>query len=186
MFARWRAGRELRRRADDYVAALLRDPTEGDVAWLAEVATRGDVDHARWELRYARRALGLLAAQRDALDDRTGSVVAAAMAEAIERDPAIAPEMQELSDRQFNARLSAYGDVLASRPGAPLALRLGQMLLAFSGGPIGSRSGEVARAGELLARYMAEANEQLRERFGAASLPEDVAPSALSASPDAG
>ena len=147
MFARWRAGRELRKRADRYAAALLGDPSDADVAWLAEVATRGDLDHARWELRYARRALGLLAAQRDALDDRTGSVVASAVAEAFQRDPAIAPEMQEIAERQFNARLSAYGDVLASRPGAPVALRLGQMLLAFSGGPIGPRSAEVSRAG---------------------------------------
>jgi hypothetical protein len=35
------------------------------------------------------------------------------------------------------------------------------------------------RAGALMERYRSEANERLREHFGAVSLPEDIAPSAL-------
>ena len=73
LFARWRAERDLQRKAESFVAVLFREPGAADVQWLAEAATRGDADHALWELRYARRALGLIAAQRDALDDRTAS-----------------------------------------------------------------------------------------------------------------
>src|SRR5436305_7159315 len=107
-FARWRADRELQRRAEGYVAALFREPDAADVQWLADAATRGDVDHAQWELRYARRALGLIAAQRDALDDRTASIVAREISAAFGRDAYIAAGMAETADRQFNARLSAY------------------------------------------------------------------------------
>ena len=177
MFARWRLERDRERRTAAFVDALFQDPPETDVVWLAEVATGGDADHARWELRYARRALGLLAAERDALDDRTGSAVARVLAARLERDPDIAAEMRAVADRQFNARLSAYRDVLSSRPGAPAHLRLGQMLLAFAGGPIGLGNTAVARAGEVMMTYLGEANERLREAFGAAALPEDVAPS---------
>lgn len=177
MFARWRLERERERRTVSFVDGLFADPPEADVAWLAEVATGGDVDHARWELRYARRSLGLLAAERDALDDRTGSVVARVLADRLERDPAIDPEMRQVADRQFNARLSAYRDVLSSRPGAPAPLRLGQMLLAFAGGPIGLGHAAVARAGEVMTAYLSDANERLRDAFGTVALPEDVAPS---------
>jgi hypothetical protein len=102
------------------------------------------------------------------------------LTERLDRDPAVAAEMREVAERQFNARLSAYRDVISSRPGAPANLRLGQMLLAFAGGPIGLGHAEVARAGEVMTAYMTEANERLRDAFGAAALPEDVAPSALS------
>jgi hypothetical protein len=60
LFGHWRKARELQRKADKFVASLLREPASEDVAWLATLATRGDEDHARWELRYARRAVGLL------------------------------------------------------------------------------------------------------------------------------
>jgi hypothetical protein len=42
----------------------------------------------------------------------------------------------------------------------------------------GASEAEVAHAGEVLARYLAESNEALRREFGAAALPEDVPPSA--------
>ena len=87
----WTLDRDQRRRAASYVAALCAEPAEEDVAWLSEHGTDCDSDHARWELRYARRALGLLAAQRDALDDRTASLVASELARALANDPAIAP-----------------------------------------------------------------------------------------------
>src|SRR5881394_3983782 len=115
LFARWRAERELARKAAAYVAAIFRDPDPADVEWLAASATRGDADHATWELRYARRAMGLIAAQRDALDDRTASIVARELAEALGRDQNIASKMAETAEHQFNARLSAYRDGLAAK-----------------------------------------------------------------------
>src|SRR5919108_1973350 len=86
----WVAKRALRARARSYVDALCIEPSAEDVAWLAANGTGGDADHARWELRYARRALGLLSAQRDALDDQTASAVAHALAAALGRDSSIA------------------------------------------------------------------------------------------------
>jgi hypothetical protein len=179
LFARWRAERDLQRKAERYVQRLLSEPEDEDVRWLAHTATRGDTDHARWELRYARRALGLLTAERDALDDRTGSVVARALAVATARDPQVAVEMHEISERQFNARLSAYRDALAARAGAATGARLGQTLFAFAGGSFRQVDDPIVRGGELLGRYLTEANTALRELFGKASLPENLPPSAL-------
>ncbi len=179
LFAKWRAERDLQRKAEAFVAVLFREPASVDIEWLAAVATRGDTDHALWELRYARRALGLIAAQRDALDDRTASVVARVMAEAMTRDTNVASEMAETAERQFNARLSAYRDGLAAKAGAPTPIRMGQTLFAFSGGSFRKQDANIVRAGELLGAYLAEANEALRESFGTASLPENVPPSAI-------
>ncbi|HXD47972.1 MAG TPA: hypothetical protein VN600_04325 [Gemmatimonadaceae bacterium] len=182
LFARWRADRDLQRKAAAYVAALFREPDAADVAWLAAAATRGDTDHALWELRYARRAVGLIAAQRDALDDRTASLVAREIADAFDRDRNIAAGMAETVERQFNARLSAYRDGLTSRASASAtATRMGQTLFAFAGGSFTREDENIARAGQLLATYSAEANEALRSTFGAAVLPEHVPPSEMAA-----
>ncbi|HEX4684625.1 MAG TPA: hypothetical protein VH277_18035 [Gemmatimonadaceae bacterium] len=178
-FARWRAERELQRKAAVFVTALFREPDESDVQWLTQNATGGDFDHARWELRYARRALGLIAAQRDALDDRTASIVAREIAEAFGRDRNIAAGMLETAERQFNVRLSAYRDGLAARAGAPTPIRMGQTLFAFAGGSFKLRDDNIVRAGDLLGAYLAEANEALRAAFGTAVLPDNVPPSAL-------
>jgi hypothetical protein len=179
LFARWRAERDLQRKAATFVEVLFREPDPADVEWLAASATRGDADHARWELRYARRAMGLIAAQRDALDDRTASLVARVIAAVLARDQNIAATMTETAERQFNARLSAYRDGLAAKAGAPTQVRMGQTLFAFSGGSFKKQDANIQRAGELLARYLAEANEALRDAFGAAVLPENVPPSAM-------
>jgi hypothetical protein len=180
---RWQAERELRRRAVAYVAALQREPELPDVAWLADSATGGDRDHARWELRYARWAIGLLVAERDALDDRTPSAVAHALTEALARDPNIAAEKLPVAQRQLNARLRRYGDALgARRASEPTGTRLGRTLLDFAtatrGAPLPPDE-HVVRAGELLSGYVADANEALRAAFGAASLPEHEPPSAV-------
>jgi hypothetical protein len=179
LFARWRAERDLRRKAETFVAALFREPDAADVEWLAGSATHGDADHARWELRYARRALGLIAAQRDALDDRTASIVARTIAESLSRDANIAAEMAVTAERQFNTRLSAYRDGLGAKGGAPTQVRMGQTLFAFAGGSFMRQDANIDRAGELLGAYLAEANEALRSSFGAAALPETVPPSAM-------
>src|SRR4051812_8763072 len=179
LFARWRAERDLQRKATAFVDVLFRDPDAADVEWLAASATRGDADHARWELRYAKRAVGLIVAQRDALDDRTASIVARVIAEALGRDQNIATEMAETAERQFNARLSAYRDGLAAKAGAPTQVRMGQTLFAFAGGSFRKQDANIDRAGELLARYLTEANEALRATFGTVTLPENVPPSAV-------
>ena len=178
LFQRWRAERQLRRKADEFVAQLASEPSAADVTWLAHTATRGDEDHARWELRYARRALALLVAQRDALDDRTSSLVARALTESFERDDRIDHERRDLAERQFNARLSAYRDALGARV-PDSAIRLGQTLLAISGGAFRDVDANVRRAGELLDGYVKEANDGLRTVFGTAALPEFVPPSVL-------
>ncbi|HEU4642833.1 MAG TPA: hypothetical protein VFS44_10305 [Gemmatimonadaceae bacterium] len=178
----WRVSRDLRARAGAFVASLCVEPAEGDVAWLAASAAGGDADHARWELRYARRALGLLAAQRDALDDRTASVVARALGEALARDPAIAPGKLRVAERQLNARLRAYGEALANRAGAGSGWHLGRTLLEFAGHRDAVPPELVARASEILSHYLAEANASLRERFGSAALPEHEVPSSIARS----
>ena len=141
------------------------------MAWLSEHGTDCDTDHARWELRYARRALGLIAAQRDALDDRTGSLVATELARALANDPAIAPGKIRMAERQLNARLSAYGDALGNREGEGSGWHLGRALLEFAGHRDAVCPNVVAAAGDLLARYLGEANAALRKSFGAATLP---------------
>ena len=178
MLKEWRAQRALRARATAYVATLFAEPPDEDVQWLAVSGTSDDLDHARWELRYARRALGLLTAQRDALDDRTGSAVAAALGRMLARDPAIAPGRLRIAERQLNARLRAYGDALVRREGAGTGWHLGRALLEFAGRKEGSPPDVVARAGDILARYLAESNEALRDNFGAPRLAEDVAANA--------
>jgi hypothetical protein len=172
MLKEWRAQRALRARAAAFVEVLFREPPEDDVRWLAAHGTNGDLDHARWELRYARRALGLLTAQRDALDDRTASSVAAALGRALARDSAIAPGRLRVAERQLNARLRAYGDALVRREGAGTGWHLGRALLEFAGRREGSSPEIVARAGDVLARYLGESNEALRDHFGAPRLAE--------------
>ena len=181
LFGHWRRARELQRKAGAYVAGLLREPAADDVTWLAAAATRGDEDHARWELRYARRAVGLLVAQRDALDDRTGSLVAQALSTAFEQDQHIDRDRFSLVERQFNARLSAYRDALGAR-GTDASTRLGQTLLAFSGGSFRDVDDKVRRAADVVATFEREANDALRSVFGSAALPEHIPPSAVAGS----
>ena len=178
----WRLERDRRRRARAYVGTLYAEPSPADVHWLDAVATRHDADHARWEWRYARRALGLIVAGRDALDDRAAALVARELSDALARDPAIGAGMLPLAERQFNDRLRAYGDALSTRPPDPTGTRLARALLRFADVEAPSDD-ELARAASVLSAYMQEANAALRSAFGAASLPEDVAPSALPHAP---
>ena len=178
----WRAGRERQRRARTVAAAFRREPDPSDVAWLADAAANGDEDHARWELRYARAALGLLVAQRDALDDRTAAEVSAELLTSLAEDPAIAVDLRELAERQFNERLSAYREALHLRGGTVQAAdRIGRCLLAFASDGARTAGSPLAYAIELLERYSEEASEVLRSTYGEAHLPEDVKPSVLRA-----
>ena len=175
----WRAARAREGQTADYVAALLAEPPEPDVAWLTANGTSGDADHARWELRYARRALGLVTAQRDALDDRTASDVAHALEHAMAADAGIAPDKRRIAARQMNERLRAYAEALQLRTAPGTAWHLGSTLLRFAGRQGAAGDAVIGQAGDIAARYLAEANAALRACFGTAALPEDVAPSAL-------
>ena len=177
LFATFHDDRALLRRSAAFADSLMAEPADGDVAWLAEKATRGDVDHARWELRYLRRAIGILVAQRDALDDRTPSAVLRALMDRMDRDPNVDPELRELAERQFDARLSAYRDAFTSRGHGTPAVRIAQNLLAFSGGPIRAGDPVVQHGAGLVEESLTRANAQLRATFGEPTLPEDVRPS---------
>lgn len=180
LFGGWGAEWRLRRGTAAYVAAISEEPADDDVEWLAATATGGDRDRARWELRYARRALGQLVAERDALDDRTGSLVARELSERLRVDRRIAAGMVRIAERQFNERLATYRGVLSSRsPTEGTGARLGHALLRAAGLHGMPPETNVARAGELLAAYLGGANEALRKAFGTAALPQDEPPSAL-------
>jgi len=181
-FTAWREQRRLRRAAAAYVQQLLAEPEPDDVAWLASVATSGDADRARWELRYSRRAAGLLSAERDALDDRTASAVARELGESWAADRNVAAGMRHMAERQFNARLHALGQAIAARSSPePTGTRLGRALL-MSAGLFAPQAADVERAGAIVARYLGQANESLRRLFGTATLPEDIPPSAVQGS----
>jgi hypothetical protein len=179
LFRSFRDDLALTKRSGAYASTLMQEPSTADVEWLAASATRGDLDHALWELRYLRRAIGILVAQRDALDDRTASEVLRALGERMTKDPNVDAELRGLADRQFNARLGAYRDAFTSRGLGTPALRVAQNLLAFAGGPIRADDPVVQRGAMLVAEYVTSANDTLRATFGQAELPDDVAPSKL-------
>jgi hypothetical protein len=179
LFSRWRSEWRQRRQAAAYAAALRQEPAEDDVHWVAADATQGDRDRARWELRYARMALGLLAAERDALDDRTPSLVAREVAAALHTDPRVAAQMVKVAEQQFNERLSAFRHAFNDRAATSAVNdRMGDMFLRLADAPPPNAEAR-ARASAWVARVLDEANGALREHFGAAVLPPDVQPSLL-------
>ena len=175
---RWRDERVLRARADEYATRAWVEPDDDDVRWLAALATAGDEDHARWELRYGRRAVALLAAERDALDDRTGSAVSRAIVERSQRDRAVAPDRVRVAERQFNVRLGRYRESLRERGGTGLVGRWASVLVEVASG---GRAGADARAHDVVERYWDGAHDALRDLFGVAELPEHVRPSEAAA-----
>ena len=179
LFRSFRDDRALLRRSAAFAASMMEEPAPDEVEWLAKVATRGDADHARWELRYLRRSIGILVAQRDALDDRTPSEVLRSLLHRMQKDPNVDPTLRELAERQFNARLGAYRDAFGSRGHGTPALRLAQNMLAFAGGPIRADDPVVQRGAELVGNTLAVASDALRAHFGVVELPEDVSPSQL-------
>ena len=179
LFGSFRDDRALLRKSATFASLLMDEPATSEVEWLSQVATRGDVDHARWELRYLRRSVGILVAQRDALDDRTPSEVLRHLLHRMQKDPNVDPALRELAERQFNARLGAYRDAFGARGHGTPALRLAQNMLAFAGGPIRADDPVVRRGAEIVADTVTIASDALRESFGVVDLPEDVSPSRL-------
>jgi hypothetical protein len=169
--------REWERRASSFVSSLMTEPDASAVERLASLGDH-DADHARWELRYLRRAIGLLVAGRDALDDRTASMVGQALAKAVEHDPSAAPTMRATSSAHFNARLRLYRDLMGQRGASRTPVgQIGEGLVGFAGGAPGNdQSGWAA---SWVSEELDRCNEALRQEFGVADLPDDVAPSAM-------
>jgi hypothetical protein len=171
--AEWRATRERRRLAENYLRRVLIPADGGEVEWLAAVA--GSRPTAERELVFAKRAIGLIVAERDALDDRTASDVVHALAPVVEGEARTSPE----HGRQWLARRREYAAALATRgqTDAP-AVRLARVLLAGAGRQDPSPD-VLTRATSLVLAERARANDALRQVFGEASLPDDVRPSAM-------
>lgn len=173
MLADWRAARDRRRRAARYLATLLDSPPPDEVAWLG--AASADRAAAEREIAFARRAIGLIVAERDALDDRTASDVAHGLAEVIAREARGTPEI----GRRWAERWREYTATLAVRgDGEAPAARLARVLLAGAG-VTAPTTEQLVRATQFVLATRGRANESLRSAFGVASLPEDVRPSAL-------
>jgi hypothetical protein len=169
----WQATRERRHRVGLYLNHLLREPEAAPLAWLT--ALTGNAALAARELTFARRALGLIVAERDALDDRTAADVAHQLA------PVIAGEARRDAavGREWADRWRAYTAALAVRGSAEApAARLARVMLSGAGVPQPTTDQHV-KATQCILDMRAALNEQLRAAIGAASLPEDVRPSAL-------
>ena len=178
-FGKSKAAEQRRRSVQTYVLDAFAEPDEQDLQWLVSIAGDGDEDRARWELRYARRALALLVAERDALDDRTGSVVAREMRQALQMDRSVAAGMVAVAERQFNQRLTSLRTALADRnTGDSPELRVARVLLDRIG--VRDVSGNLGRAATIVRSYLESSQEALRRAFGVASVPEDIPPSVWS------
>lgn len=177
----WPFGRskevEHRRRAVlSYVAAASAEPAEDDVTWLAAAIGDGDADRARWELRYARRSVALLVAERDALDDRTGSQVAKEMRQALQMDRNVAAGMVALAERQLNERLARFRAAFSERSSTDTVdARVARVFLDRLG--VRDVTGNARRAAEIVRQYTNESQDALRSAFGVAQVPEDQPPS---------
>jgi hypothetical protein len=156
----------------------MAEPSTDDARWLAGAAAAGDEDHASWELRYARMAIAVFVAERDALDDRTGSEIVAALHAALAADDRVAADLRSLAERQFADRLQGYREAFFSRGGvAGTGEKLGRVLLAFASDGARSAGTPLARALAVLSGYVLECNAALRDVYGTASLPEHLPPS---------
>jgi hypothetical protein len=173
LWADWQAARAQRHRVEQYLNHLLREPDDEVMGWLMALAP--DAGTARREYHFARRAIGLIVAERDALDDRTLADVTHQLAPVLAAEARRAPA----DGLAWAERWRAYVGALAVRGSveAPAA-RLARVMLSAAGVDP-SAHGAMARATQFVQETRAAMNEALRHAFGAASLPEDVRPSAL-------
>ncbi len=173
MLGEWRASRERRRLAARYLQTLHASADPADVQWLTGIT--GDSARATNELDFARRAIALIVAERDALDDRTASDVAHDLASVTDEEARHDAE----AGRRWQTRWRAYSDSLAVRGVSEVpAARLARVLLAGVGVSAPSAD-QLARATQCVHGVRAKANEALRAVFGVASLPDDIRPSAI-------
>lgn len=178
IWSSWRASQLVRRAAGKYAGLAWAEPAQAEVSWLSREVTAGDEDRARWELRYLRRAVSQLIAERDGWDDRIGAEVAREQAERLRDDPAVAQERLAVAERQYDLRLSRYREALRERTGGPLARRIAVELArtAAPGRPLGEAED---RLSALVEGELAAAQTRLADCFGQPELPEDVRPSEL-------
>jgi hypothetical protein len=156
-----------------YLNALLPAAEPTDLHWLASITPSADI--AERELAFARRALALIVSERDALDDRTAADVAHELASVTESEARQRPSVGQL----WVSRWQEYVAALAVRGSAePPAERLARVLLVGAGVDNPSRD-QLTRAAQCVHGIRARANESLRAAFGAASLPDDIRPSAI-------
>lgn len=168
----WQAARDRRRRVESYVGQMLREP---DAATLHALESLAGAAVARRELRFALLALGLLVAERDALDDQTAADVSHHLAPLLAADAKRDPEVGRL----WPERWRGYTAALAVRGGPDQpSTRLARVLLAGAG-IANPTAPQVALLTTFIQDNRAALNDALRSVFGAASLPEDVRPSAL-------
>jgi hypothetical protein len=126
--------------------------------------------------------VALLVAERDALDDRTGSLVAREMRQALQMDRGVAAGMVAVAERQLNQRLTSFRMALADRSsGDSPDLRVSRELLDRVG--VRDMSGNVGRGAAVVRKYFESAQDALRRAFGIASVPEDVPPSVWGSRP---
>lgn len=175
ILSEWRIARERRKQATIYLAAITQPVAPADVDWLTRLAPNSDERLAERELQFARRALGLIVAERDALDDRTASDVAHQLAGVISAEA----RRDAVAGRAWSERWRAYTSALAARGSTESpAARLARVMLA--GSSVEQPTPEqLLRATQFILTVRAGANEALRTTYGSASLPEDVRPSAL-------
>lgn len=171
----WRVGRERRKRAAVYLAAITQPVAPADVEWLKRLVEGQSEPLAVRELQFARRALGLIVAERDALDDRTASDVAHQLAGIIGQEA----RLDQVAGRAWSERWRAYTGALAARGSheSPAA-RMARVMLAGAGvgAPV---SEQLIRGTQYILAVRASANEALLTAYGAVSLPEDIRPSAV-------
>lgn len=107
----------------------------------------------------------MLVAERRAHDDRTTSLVAAAVHDAFVADPHVARDAAALAERQFNDRLAAYRDALRARTREPAATRLARVLLAFAGALRAARGDGLTVVAELLGRALGRTDAAFERTF---------------------
>jgi len=171
----WRLARDRRRRAAVYLGAITQHVVPADVEWLSKIAEGRSAALATRELEFARRALGLIVAERDALDDRTASDVAHELAAVIGSEGRRDSE----AGRAWSERWRAYTGALAARGSAESpAARLARVMLAGVGKEAPTHE-QLVRGTQYILAVRSAANEALITAYGSASLPEDVRPSAV-------
>ncbi len=174
ILAEWKAEKERRRRAMAYLSSILLNEPSSEADWFVAISSKDKVQVAR-ELQLARRAIALIVAERDALDDRTAADVSHVLVPLISKEKQIDPS----AGNQWVDRWLAYSAALSARGmSEPPPARIARVLLQAVG--VGAPNAEqVERATRWVITIRGIANESLRAAFGAASLPEDIKPSAI-------
>lgn len=169
----WRAARERRRLAERYLRGLLTAPETDDMQWLS--THTGSIAAATRELVFVRRAIALIVAERDALDDRTASDVSHVLAGVIGAEARASRQ----TGREWALRWRAYSATQAARGQVESpAARMARVMLEGAGIALPSDA-LLTQATQCVQTTRARANESLRAAFGEATLPEDIRPSAL-------